>query len=569
MALPGQTPGIIPGQITDARLRPMPNVFRGAQNQVMRPQIVEQQPVQPVPQGMSRVLGGTFPGDTPPIMTDGRNQGLQDPRMIQTQQSLQPQFGLAGSEQALQAGLGAGISALEQGQQGALSSLGAGRDLLLGGANAGVSQIQQALGGALGQLGQGQQALSDNFGASAVTVDPNTGQPLFQQAAQGVGAFSPAGLQAQGLQSALSGAQGQEAFNQALLNSPIQKFLQEQGQQAVINQAAATGGLGGGAVQQELQRVGQGIAGQQLQQQIQNLQALSGQGLQAAGQQGQFLSQAGQQQGNLAGMNAQLGTQVNLANARNALQAAGQRAQLFGQGAQALQNAGLQGANLLGQATGQAANLFGQGANIQSGLGQQAAGLFAGTGQNIAQGRTQAGRDLASQIGGTTSQLSQLANQQGSGLADLIGQGGSNLANLLSGAGQLTGANQQQLAQLLANLAVGEGSQIAGAQQGIGEAKAGGILGRAEALGGSAGDVAALMAQFFSDERLKTNIKKIGSRNGINFYRWDWNGKLGLTGSDSGVLAQEIEKVIPNAVTNTGTGFKAVRYDIVEEYINA
>ena len=371
-----------------------------------------------------------------------QTQGVAEPQFqtLQPQQP-QPRFGLSGAEQALQSGLGAGISALEQGQRAGL-----------------------------GSLQQGQQALSGNFGASARQVDQNTGQPLFQQAAAGVGAFSPAGLQAQGLQSALSGAQGQEAFNQAFINSPVQQFIREQGEQSRINQAAATGGVGGGAIQQELTRFGQGLAGTQLQQQIQNLGALSGQGLQAAGQQGQFLSQAGQQQGQLASTNAQLGTQANIASA----------------------------ANRLGAARGQA-SLFGQGAGLQFGAGQDAARLFSGTGQNLAQGRTQAGRDIAQQIGGTTSALANLRNQQGGGLSDIIGQGGSNLANLLSGSGQMNAQQQTQLAQLLSNLAVNEGSQISGAQQQIGQAQAGGHLGASNAVSGLLGQglgVAALGGGF-------------------------------------------------------------------------
>lgn len=419
--------------------------------------------------GQSRILPV---GQTPPLIQQGPNLPVKqihpaDPRAFQptvqptnqvAQPVNQPQFGLAGSEQALQAGLGAGVSALEQAQQGALGTLGAGQNI-----------AQQ-------QLQQGVNALGGNFSAAASQVDPNTGQPLFQQAAQGVGAFSPAGLQAQNLQSALSGAQGQEAFNQALLNSPVQQFLREQGEQSLINQAAATGGLGGGEVQRELARFGQGLAGTQLQQQIANLQALSGQGLQAAGQQGQFLSQAGQQQGNLAAQNAQLGTQANLASAANRLGAARSQAGLFGQGA------------------GITSALAGQGAGIQSGLGQQAANLFAGTGGQLSQGRLQTGRDLASQIGGTTSALAQLQNQQGSGLSDIIGQGGSNLANLLSGAGQLTAGQQTQLAQLLANIATQSGSNIAGAQQQIGQAQAGGELGRSGAFGNLVGQGLGLTA---------------------------------------------------------------------------
>lgn len=370
------------------------------------------------------------------------------------QQQPQQQFGLAGAEQSMLAGQGAGISALEQGQLGALNTLGMGQNI-----------AQQ-------NLAQGRSALSGNFSGSAVNVDPMTGQPLFQQAAAGVGAFSPAGLQAQGLQSALSGAQGQQAFDQAFINSPVQQFVREQGEQSRINQAASTGGLGGGEVLKELTRFGQGNAGLQLQQQIQNLGSLSNQGLQAAGQQGQFLSQAGQQQGNLANQNAQRGTQVSMSNAANRLGAAQGQANLFGQGA------------------GISSALAGQGAGIQSGLGQQAANIFTNTGQNIGQGRLQAGRDIGNQISNTTSQLSNLTSQQGGGLSDIIGQGSSNLANLLSGSGQMNAAQSQQLAQLLSNLAVGQGGQLSNAQNAIGQAQAGGQLGRAGAIGGTIGDVA-------------------------------------------------------------------------------
>ncbi len=448
MALPGQTPPIIRQNLATDQVRMQPSITR---------------------QQMPQTGGGLPP-----------NQAMQTMGQPEPAMQAQPQYGLGGAEQALQAGLGGGISALEQAQAGALGTLGMGQNIA-------QQNIQQGLGGAQQQLQQGQQALGGDFSAQAVNVNPMTGQPMFQQAAAGVGAFSPAGLQAQGLQSALSGAQGQEAFNQAMLNSPVQQFLREQGEQSVINQAAATGGLGGGQVQKELAQFGQGLAGTQLQQQIQNLQALSGQGLQAAGQQGQFLSQAGQQMGNLAAQNAQLGTNVNMQNAANRLGAAGQRANLFGQGAGFQQQAGLQGAGI-------AANLAGQGAGIQQALGGQAANLFSGTGTNLAQGRLQTGRDLANQISGTTSQLSNLANQQGSGLSDILGQGGANIANLLSGAGQLTAGQQTQLAQLLSNLAIGEGSQIAGAQSGIGQAQAGGILGRANAISGTLTDAAGAAA---------------------------------------------------------------------------
>ena len=390
-------------------------------------------------------VGVNLPPSTPVGGVPLNQQYMQQP---------QPQYGLAGAEQALNAGMLGGSAALQTGLGQATGTLGRGQ------------QFAQS------QLAQGRQALGGNFSASAQRVDPMTGQPMFQQAAQGVGAYSPAGLQAQGMQSALSGAQGQQAFDNAFINSPVQQFLREQGQQSVVNQATALGGLGGGEVQKELTRFGQGLAGTQLQQQIQNLNALSGQGLQAAGQQGQFLSQAGQQQGNLAGMNAQLGTQANIASASNRLNAANNMANLFGQGANITQA------------------LTGQQAGYQIGAGQNIGNLISGTGTNIANARNQAGRDLASQIGQSTSALSRLANQQGSGLSDIIGAGGSTLANLLSNAGNLEAGQQTQLASILSNLATGQGSQLGNIALSQGNAAAQGYLNKGDAIGNIMGNLA-------------------------------------------------------------------------------
>jgi len=55
----------------------------------------------------------------------------------------------------------------------------------------------------------------------------------------------------------------------------------------------------------------------------------------------------------------------------------------------------------------------------------------------------------------------------------------------------------------------------------------------------------------FSDKRLKTNIKKIGTVNGFNFYSFDWNhiaNMLGLKGSTFGCMADEVIKIVPEAI---------------------
>jgi len=77
------------------------------------------------------------------------------------------------------------------------------------------------------------------------------------------------------------------------------------------------------------------------------------------------------------------------------------------------------------------------------------------------------------------------------------------------------------------------------------------------------GDVVAYSS---SDERLKDNqknidnaLEKVESLNGIEF---DWNDKQDtFTGHDVGVIAQEVEKVLPEIVNTRDTGYKAVKYE--------
>lgn len=75
-----------------------------------------------------------------------------------------------------------------------------------------------------------------------------------------------------------------------------------------------------------------------------------------------------------------------------------------------------------------------------------------------------------------------------------------------------------------------------------------------------------IIAFYISDKNLKDNIKniespldKISKINGVTF---NWNSSQDTyTGSDIGVIAQEIEEVIPEAVTTRDNGYKAVKYE--------
>ena len=79
----------------------------------------------------------------------------------------------------------------------------------------------------------------------------------------------------------------------------------------------------------------------------------------------------------------------------------------------------------------------------------------------------------------------------------------------------------------------------------------------------ASGDVIAFGS---SDERLKDNItyihKPIDKINKIGGYKFTWNNKQDTyLGKDVGVLAQEIEAVLPELVTTRATGYKAVKYE--------
>lgn len=91
------------------------------------------------------------------------------------------------------------------------------------------------------------------------------------------------------------------------------------------------------------------------------------------------------------------------------------------------------------------------------------------------------------------------------------------------------------------------------------QAASGNFMGGLMNLGGTLG-----AAYLMSDINLKENIKKVGSLdNGINLYSYNYKDGYDLPkGKQVGVMAQEVEKVIPEAVTEIG-GFKAVNYALL------
>ena len=66
-----------------------------------------------------------------------------------------------------------------------------------------------------------------------------------------------------------------------------------------------------------------------------------------------------------------------------------------------------------------------------------------------------------------------------------------------------------------------------------------------------------------SDMRLKENIEHIGTQNGHNIYTWKWNSlarSLGIESETVGVMAQEVQKTNPEAITEDENGYLLVDY---------
>ena len=120
---------------------------------------------------------------------------------------------------------------------------------------------------------------------------------------------------------------------------------------------------------------------------------------------------------------------------------------------------------------------------------------------------------------------------------------------------------------LISGSGVGAGSSIIT----TGSINISGSLGVGTAASGVVGAILAtndVVAFSTSDERLKENVESIGSAvekvEAINGVTFDWIPMEGIhvhEGHDVGVIAQEVEKVLPELVTTRDNGYKAVKYD--------
>ncbi len=177
-------------------------------------------------------------------------------------------------------------------------------------------------------------------------------------------------------------------------------------------------------------------------------------------------------------------------------------------------------------------------------------------------------------------------------MSSLVSAGEGAIArNQQATGGFRTGTTQENLAQNEQNVLMGLVDQILQGKQGVAQAGFGATDAYTTAMqniiagqGATRGEIANIdisraankrqligdivstgtkvATAAFSDEKLKENIVKIGEKNNLSWYSWDWNElakDVGLTGSDEGYIAQEVEKVRPDLVMMQN-GYKTVNY---------
>lgn len=371
------------------------------------------------------------------------------------------------------------------------------------------------------------------------------------------GAQRQADIAAQGrkAQAARAGAFG--GARQAIENAEANRALasqmdaiRAQGQQTAYDKAIQSMQYGSNLGLQGLQGAQQGLGtalqGGQL--------GLSGIGTAMQGQQAgmQGLGQAGQLYGlgmQGAGMGLQ-GTQAQLAGTAQGIQ--GSQAAMQGAGV------GLSGVDR--QLAGTAQGMQGAGVGLQGVSGQQA------------------GYGLANQAAG---QLGQLGTQQLAAQTGILG-----LQNQIGG--QQQGQQQQIINQAIQNYAQAQEAPMTAFNQynallrgyavpgqTTTQYQAQPTLGNQIAGFGTAGVSAlalnnALNPSSGSDVRVKENIERVGTlANGLGLYDFEYKPEFKDHpqcghGRFRGVMAQEVEKLIPEAVVTMDNGYKAVKYNLVE-----
>lgn len=484
--------------------------------------------------GIGGYSGGQF-GAAPVAPTKEQFTTVTDQDTPYIEQYLTPE-----AQKALEAQQRVDLALSGLGEQG----IGAARDILSQRFNPNLRNLSTELGG-YGQVAQGPDLMGmgqagANVGAQRINRGPREGQYGFAQG--GVqGPELQGRLDLAGLPQAPVGA-GMTA--QQAIMSRLEPQLQRK--RAQLETQLANQGLvrGGEAYNAAIQEAQQG------ENDLRTQAALQGIGLdqqaraQAFGEQqsaGQFANQAA-----LSGFGA------NIQNQQAYNQAVQQNLQ--------------QGLSIQDAQNRAAQQMFGQRMDIQglynTALAQnQNAALQQQAAANAAQAQDFNQRLQAAQFGNTALQQS-LAQQ----LA-LRNQPLNEITALMSGSQVqmpqfqgYTGANVGAAPVFGAAQAQGDFAQKNYANQMAGyNNQMSGLFGLGGSLAGAAGNAGGLMNVFTSDRRLKSNIVRIGTHPlGIGIYEYDIDGMR-----QRGVMADEVETVLPDAVLTGADGYKRVNYGML------
>lgn len=143
-------------------------------------------------------------------------------------------------------------------------------------------------------------------------------------------------------------------------------------------------------------------------------------------------------------------------------------------------------------------------------------------------------------------------------------QAGFNTAGSAIGYGNQGAALPMQGYQMAGSMygqQMGTYADLAKAQAQLNQQSASGLGQFAGSIFGAAGAAGGFGALFSSDRRLKKNINRVGTHPlGIGVYEFEyvWGG-----GTQVGVMADEVETVMPEAVVTGSTGYKLVNYSML------
>jgi len=387
-------------------------------------------------------------------------------------------------------------------------------------ANQGLVAGGEAYTNAMRDQSQQQNDLLTQAALQGISLDTEANQQGFNQALA-AGQFGNTGTQ--------------QNFGNALAAQQAQNAAQGQG----FNQQLQSGQFGN---QAQLASFGANLQNQQAQNQAiaQNYQ--QGMGTQAA------QNQAAAQNFGQNVANQQLGNQATQQNFNNALATQAAQNQAIGQNF---------GQNVTSQQLANAA--IGQ--NYQQGMNTQAAQNQALLqNQNIASQQQQLNNAAQLQQYNQNLGQGQFANQAAlqelQKQLTLRNQPLNEITGLMSGSQlqmpQFQGYNPTNIAP--APIFAGAQAQGAANLQNYGIQQSG-----ANAATNGLFSLAGAALPMFSDRRLKSNIKRIGTHKlGIGLYEYDIMGE-----HQQGVMADEVEKVMPEAVLMHPSGYKMVNYGLL------